>query len=166
MKPEVQPHHYSVDGGSTVWRSERIATPGEVFSLVQMAQSWAMHLEQNASPIPGKRSTSRKAAARMNPNIREGREKIIYELLLERNMTDEAAADLLGIPLNSYRPLRNRLVSIDHVRDSGQRLKTESGCDAIAWCAVATPEPKANPIMQHGDLIDRAIDLAGLEVGP
>jgi len=51
MKPEVQPHHYSVDGGSTVWRSERIATPGEVFSLVQMAQSWAMHLEQNASPI-------------------------------------------------------------------------------------------------------------------
>ena len=81
-------------------------------------------------------------------------------------MTDEAAAELLGIPLNSYRPLRNRLVSIDHVRDSGQRLKTASGRDAIAWCAVATTEPKANPVMQHGDLIDKTIDMIGLEKRP
>ena len=161
MKPEVKPTQFFVDQGSTIWKQEEVASPREVASIIRMAQMWANHMEAHASPIPGKKPTSRKAAARMNPEVRDGREEAVYQLLLERNLNDEAAAELLNLPLNSYRPLRNRLVAIGKVKDSGEKTKTKSGREAIAWCAVG---PKENPLLQYGKVMDQAINMIGLEV--
>lgn len=80
------------------------------------------------------RDTSRAAAARVRPKTGSTRQRILTHIQATIDgVTDEEGQETLGIPGNSYRPQRVKLVDDGWVYDSGLRRKTRSGSPAAVW---------------------------------
>lgn len=100
-------------------------------------------IKSRRSPRPPYRKnapkgTSDKAASFIAPHTPNQRSRV-YEAIRNAGtwgMTDEEGVAITGVKYQSYTPRRGELVQAGLIRDSGERRKTVSGCDAAVWVAV------------------------------
>jgi hypothetical protein len=83
-------------------------------------------------------STSREAAAYAQ-RFALGRLGGIVELLIDNpaGLADFEGSELMGLPPDTYRPLRGKLVKLGVVVNTGKRRETPSGCEAIVWALAS-----------------------------
>jgi len=83
-------------------------------------------------------STSREAAAYAQ-RFAAGRLGGIVELLIDNpaGLADFEGSELMGLPPDTYRPLRGKLVKLGFVVNTGKRRETPSGCEAIVWALAS-----------------------------
>lgn len=84
-------------------------------------------------------STSREAAKHAQ-RFALGRIGRIIEMMCDRpgGLPDFQGSDLMGLPPDTYRPLRGKLVKLGVLVNTGKTHRTPSGCDAIVWGLAAS----------------------------
>lgn len=101
------------------------------------------HIRAWRSPHPPYRKnapegTSDKAASFIAPHAPNQRSRV-FDVIRDagaEGLTDEQGQVLTGIKVQSYTPRRRELAVAGLIRDTGERRKTASGCDAAVWVAV------------------------------
>jgi len=83
-------------------------------------------------------STSRAAAVHVQ-RFAMGRLGRIVDLLIDNpaGLADFEGSEMMGLPPDTYRPLRGKLVKLGAVVNTGKRRETPSGCEAIVWALAS-----------------------------
>ena len=84
-------------------------------------------------PLPYSNVTTSKAAAQSMVTAAAIQLQRVYDFLCVADAADFQIRDTLGIAYCSVNARRRSLVKAGYVKDSGKRLKTPTGREAIVW---------------------------------